>query len=261
MHDHDVAPGTLMQLCAQAMVAFLGQAERFEAESRAGVWKTICGEPVADLNYLLVMRETPEAIEAMQAFVADLDGRGLPFCCMLAPGKAEGLKPACEASGLVYAVDWPLMVCPAETAEAVTMDGVDVVPVRTEDDARGMVRVLSGAFHMPEDSTARALPLATALTPGLTIFVARADGQVVSTVTATRHGQVVGIWAMGTPPDAQGKGYGKVLLSQVMARYRDAGVEAFFLGATPAGRPLYEKLGYREVARAQVWVRGETSQA
>ena len=72
---------------------------------------------------------------------------------------------------------------------------------------------------------------------------------------------VSGIWSMGTLPDEQGKGIGKVLLSQVMDGYRHAGTEAFFLGATPAGQPLYEKLGYREVSRAQVWVRGETGQA
>jgi GNAT superfamily N-acetyltransferase len=261
MHERDVAPDTLMQLAAHAMVAFLGHAERFEAESRAGVWKTICGEPVADLNYLLVLRDTPEAVDAMRSFVVDLDRREMPFCCMIAPGMETRLSPACEEAGLVYAVDWPLMVCPAAAVEAYDRPDVAVTAVRDENDIRGAVHVLSGAFRMPEDATRRALPLAAALTPGLEIFVARADGEVASTVTATRHGSVVGIWAMGTPPDRQGQGTGKVLLSQVMDRYRRAGAEAFFLGATPAGRPLYEKLGYREVAKAQVWVRGETSQA
>jgi predicted N-acetyltransferase YhbS len=66
---------------------------------------------------------------------------------------------------------------------------------------------------------------------------------------------------MGTIAAAQGKGIGRALLSTVMAAEREAGAEAFFLGATPAGRPLYERLGYRTVFSAEVWVRGETNQA
>lgn len=261
MHEKDVAPATLMRLAAHAMTAFLGHAPKFEVESRAGVWKIVCGEPVADLNYLIVERDAKTAAGALETAVADLDRRGVPFCCMLAPGTEGRLRPICEGAGLVYAVDWPLMVCPAEAVEPHDRDDVHVARVTTEEDARAMAGLLAGAFHMPEDATRRVLPLAATQVPGLDVYVARVEGRATSTVTVTRHDRVAGIWAMGTPPDLQGRGVGKVLLSLVMDRYRRAGVEAFFLGATPAGRPLYEKLGYREVARAQVWVRGETSQA
>jgi hypothetical protein len=45
-----------------------------------------------------------------------------------------------------------------------------------------------------------------------------------------------------------------------MDEHRRRGAEAFFLGATPAGVPLYRRLGYETVAEAQVWVRGATQQ-
>mgnify|MGYP000128509467 CR=1 FL=1 len=51
------------------------------------------------------------------------------------------------------------------------------------------------------------------------------------------------------------------LLKAVMLARHQRGGQVFFLGATPAGFPLYEALGYRTVFEAQVWVRGETSQA
>ena len=54
MREADVAPATLMRLAAQAMVAFLGHAPRFEVESRAGVWKIMCGEPGGDLLAILL---------------------------------------------------------------------------------------------------------------------------------------------------------------------------------------------------------------
>lgn len=261
MTEPNVAPATLMQLTAQAMATFLGHAPRFEAECRAGLWKTICGEPVADLNYLIAMRDTPETIEALKAVVADLDRRSLPFCCMIAPGTERDLAPACEASGLVYAVDWPLMVCPADRLEVPAREDVAIAAVRSDRDASDMATVLAGAFNMPEDVVRRTLPLSMTQVPGIDVFLARVEERAACTVTVTRHGHVAGIWAMGTLPEVQGQGVGKVLLSRVMNDCRAAGIETFFLGATPAGLPLYEKLGYREIAKAQVWVRGETSQA
>lgn len=260
MREAEITPATLMQLVPQAMVTYLGCAPKFEASCRAGIWTTLCGEPVADLNYVIATSDAPEAIEALDDVVADLDARGLPFVCMLGPGLEHGLKPACERAGLAYAVDWPLMVCAAGGGAPHARDDVEIAAVRSERDVASMADVLAAAFGMPRDAVRRTLPLRTAEIPGIEFYVARIGDSIASTVTVTRHGAVAGVWAMGTPPDMQGRGVGKVLLSQVMDRYRRAGVEAFFLGATPAGRPLYEKLGYREVARAQVWVRGESGQ-
>ena len=62
-------------------------------------------------------------------------------------------------------------------------------------------------------------------------------------------------------PEFRGKGIGKALLSRAMCTARDAGAKWFFLGATPSGYPLYVRLGYETAFEAQVWVRGETSQA
>jgi GNAT superfamily N-acetyltransferase len=59
---------------------------------------------------------------------------------------------------------------------------------------------------------------------------------------------------MATPPEHQRKGMGRALLSQVIADYRRRGVERFHLGATEAGRPLYESLGFQLVADLPVWV-------
>ena len=153
------------------------------------------------------------------------------------------------------------MVCPGEAAQALPTEGVTVRAARHDEDVAAMSRVLADAFSMPAESIARALPLSLYDSPGIDTYVAEHEGDVLSSVTITRHGDVVGVWAMGTMAAAQGKGIGRALLSTVMASEREGGAEAFYLGATPAGRPLYERLGYRTVFSAEVWVRGETSQA
>ena len=77
----------------------------------------------------------------------------------------------------------------------------------------------------------------------------------------TYHGDTTGIWAMGTNTARQRGGIGLRLLSTAMAQARESGSRRFFLGATPAGYRLYEKLGFGDVCAARVWVSGETNQA
>ena len=50
-------------------------------------------------------------------------------------------------------------------------------------------------------------------------------------------------------------------LTQVIADYRDRGIERFHLGATEAGRPLYASLGFETIADLSAWVLGPSAQA
>jgi predicted N-acetyltransferase YhbS len=153
------------------------------------------------------------------------------------------------------------MVCPGEAAADFPVQGVKIRKLQTQDDYNGMLEVMESAYQMPVASVRRAMPLRLVQSPSLDIYVAERDGNILSTVTVTRHGEVIGVWAMGTRADAQGQKIGKALLSRVMFNSRQAGATAFFLGATPAGFPLYQRLGYETLFTAQVWVRGETHQA
>lgn len=139
--------------------------------------------------------------------------------------------------------------------------GVEIRKLQTEDDYDGMVAVMESAYQVPGASVRRAMPLRLVQSPSLDIYLAERDGKILSTVTVTRHGEVIGVWAMGTHVDAQGQKIGKALISQVMFAARQAGAAAFFLGATSAGLPLYQRLGYETLYTVKVWVRGEASQA
>ena len=59
----------------------------------------------------------------------------------------------------------------------------------------------------------------------------------------------------------QGGGVGGRWLSGGMVEARNRGTRGFFLGATPAGFRLYEKLGFKTVCSTRIWVSGETHQA
>jgi predicted N-acetyltransferase YhbS len=213
------------------------------------------------LNYLMLNSGDSAALAAFGRYVDWCDERELPFACMITPDASEAAAPACAQLGLAYAADWPLMVCPGEAAADFPVQGVKIRKLETQDDYDGMLEVMESAYQMPVASVRRAMPLRLVQSPSLDIYVAERDGKILSTVTVTRHGEVIGVWAMGTRVDAQGQKIGKALLSRVMFNSRQAGATAFFLGATPAGFPLYQRLGYETLFTAQVWVRGETHQA
>lgn len=261
MHARDLTTDILLRLTGDALQMFYSCAENFHAEASQGAAMAVSGEPVADLNYLMLNSGDNAALASFARYVGWCDERALPFACMVAPDASEAAVPVCEQLGLVFAADWPLMVCPAEAAADFPVQGVEVRKLQTEGDYDGMVGVLESAYRMPAASVRRAMPLRLVQSPSLDIYLAERDGHILSTVTVTRHGDVIGIWAMGTRADAQGQKTGKALLSRVMVDARQAGVAAFFLGATPAGFPLYQRLGYETLYTAKVWVRGETHQA
>jgi GNAT superfamily N-acetyltransferase len=251
----------LLRLSHEAMIAMYGSGPGFASRSIPGSAMVLSGEPVADLNYLIAASAESAAVDGFSSFVRHADEAGLPFCAIVAACVAGELAGVCESHGLVHATQWPMMVCPAASAEAQPAEGVNVRLLDTEADVAAMSRVLGDAFRMDPVSIARAMPLGLYDSPAIATYVAERNGEALSSVTFTRHGWAVGAWAMGTSAAAQGQGIGKALLSTAMATERGAGAEAFFLGATPAGLPLYQKLGYRTVFSAEVWVRGETNQA
>ena len=251
----------LRRLASQGLATFLDQSESFEAVLRPGCDLILSNEPVADLNGLVV---GPGAVE--NGFFADacracVAGQ-LPFLAILFPEAGEGAQRVAAEGGLVYAVDFPFMVCEDLPIEPSGSDSIEVWQASgTEREVAGNVEVLAAAFKMPVDSTRRCFPASLMESPGLDVYLAADEGEIVGAVTFTHHGDTTGVWGMGTASEMHGRGIVRRLLSTAMNEARERGSRRFFLGATPAGLPLYEKLGYETRVVTSVWVSGETGQA
>ena len=76
-------------------------------------------------------------------------------------------------------------------------------------------------------------------------FVAVQGGEVIGTVTTTTYGRVLAwIGMMLVHPDHRRGGVGTSLMRIALESLQNAGVTCVRLDATPAGRSLYEKLGF-----------------
>lgn len=73
-----------------------------------------------------------------------------------------------------------------------------------------------------------------------------------ATTTATAAGPVGIIGNVAVRPDFQKRGLGRLLTSHAIEWQRAQGVRHVWLVATPAGRPLYRRLGFTDIATS--WV-------
>jgi hypothetical protein len=60
-------------------------------------------------------------------------------------------------------------------------------------------------------------------------------------------------------PALRGRGIGRLLMEHALAHLRSAGVTTIKLDATPAGKPLYEKLGFETELLLERWERSPKS--
>ena len=256
-----VTPSSLWRLAGEAYVPLYGGLPGGEGQQTPHGWLALSGEPVADLN-LAYVGDGPAAEEQLRDFAAAIAGRRLPALLLLAPAAAARLAPIARELGLQPVGGLPLMMHEPGGPATGSGDagGYRVDRVTTEEDLAVVHRLLADAFGLPRDSLARAFGPQVLALPDLAIFLARREGRAVSTAMTTGAGEVVGIWSMATAPEHQRQGAGRATLEAVMAHHRARGARLFYLGATEAGKPLYEAAGFRTVEETPIWVAGQSAQ-
>ena len=85
-------------------------------------------------------------------------------------------------------------------------------------------------------------------------FCATIDGEVVATTTTTTYGhELAWIGMVLVDPKRRQLGIATKLMHVALEYLSKAGVGTVKLDATPAGRPLYKKLGFKEESLIERW--------
>jgi GNAT superfamily N-acetyltransferase len=90
------------------------------------------------------------------------------------------------------------------------------------------------------------------------IYIARVEDEPASTVLTTDHRGLDGsldcsVWCVGTLEAARGRGLAGALMRRAMFDARRRGCATTTLQATRLGRPVYERVGYRDFGPLQMW--------
>lgn len=224
------------------MVTFFRMAAQLLPRASQATYGTIpvviTGVPAPFFNGAWVLE--PPAEGDLEAALQHLRDSGMPFIVHVRsdlPDHERALAPlGLEAGGLLpcFALA-PRPIPPAP-------DGLELRRVGPDEWDEFLVTTATG-FGMP-------LPMVEALyapamldEPALRAFIGYADGQPVVTSISARTGTTLGIYSIGTVPEARGRGYGTAATWHLL-RDADPGWEVAVLQASDMGRPIYERMGF-----------------
>lgn len=242
----------LIELCVRTLVSQMIPAPGVELHVTRRCVLGLTDEPAADFNRLILGAD-PQAEGFLVRAAALAKARGRPLVATMSPRAADALAPVATRLGFAPVGAARLMVLRA---------GTPVEPGRPMKVARALGPeltqvagdLIAAAFDTPREVIARCIDVCMTPAAGVETYVAWGDDGPMCTVSVTPTGDTGAISLMATPPEHQRKGAGRALLSHVIDDYRRRGMTRFHLGATEAGRPLYESLGFEVVADLPVWM-------
>jgi GNAT superfamily N-acetyltransferase len=215
-----------------------------------GAWLMLTGAPSPDANMALVhdgdahtLATTKQAVEAA----------GYPTLFMLA-GRSKGsqLEGGWQPVGAM-----PLMSS-ALNDEHLRAD--QRVRQAAASDFDTVTELLVDAYSMPRDVAEACALILRAEQDAMHVWLLDDSELAVSTVMTIIVDDVVCVWCMATPARFARRGHGRALLGDVLLRAKNAGASIGLLGATPAGRPLYEATGWRTIEEWELFVNAESTQ-
>ncbi len=110
---------------------------------------------------------------------------------------------------------------------------------------------------MPIDMAEQLFPLAFVVDPEVAVFAAYLDGLPVGTSIAIRTGDVSGVYAVTTAPDARRHGVGTAAAWAAVNAGREWGCDVVTLQASEMGFSSYVRMGFETVTHYQTFARSD----
>jgi len=158
-----------------------------------------------------------------------------------------------EHHGLRLATDLPGMLADGILPPVKALPYMDVRRVCAGNNWEAFCDIGSVCFHVPI-TWFREVFDSQGVWDGFMSFVGYVDGEPVSTTSIVRGAGVLGVYNVATLPGHQRHGYGEAVMRHALAEaHRHHGSSRVGLQSTPAGLRLYQRMGFREVARVSVY--------
>lgn len=87
------------------------------------------------------------------------------------------------------------------------------------------------------------------------LYLARVDDEPAAFVLMHDHGDDTDFWFAATVPEARGRGLVSGLLRRALLDARGRGCRTSTTQATAMGRPIYARLGFRDLGLLEMWER------
>lgn len=214
----------------------------------------VTGLPSGAFNSVMYANLAPDRIDAAVAELFTLRERyGVPVGWLIGPSsRPTDLDRQLEARGLEHKVTLTPMtrvlgghLPTAERVPGLTVERVQD-PATYEEWIIAEHRGFGAAGKL--DSGLAAIRRAMGIGHNLPFhhFLGRLDGAGVATATLLLAGGIAGIYDVSTVPEARRRGIGTAMTLAALREARRLGYEIAFLQPSAMGRPIYERIGFRQ---------------
>jgi len=171
----------------------------------------------------------------------------------LAPKACRRLRQVFERHGLRRAIELPGMVTEALQPPARRLPELEIRRVGDQGTGNDFRGIGSVCFHVPIAWFNEVFDQ-SAVWDRFAGYVGYLDGAPVSTAATVACGGTVGVYNVATLPAYQRRGYGEAVMRHALAEAeRERPARPVVLQSTEAGLRLYERMGFRTVARFSVY--------
>lgn len=225
--------------------AFVGLALPFytsgaggKALEETGWFAALSLEQSGELN---VCGLTPPATDASAKALLDAIGSDLPVIVFVSSYSDPGAGAFLDLNGFAAgSVSEPLMRlsrCPEPVPTPFRIELADAASIDIA------VTLTAEAHHVDREMVENTLRHA-GLSGVARIWIAWDGAEPVSAIWIRRHDRWLGVMEMMTPERHQRRGAGRALMTRALAEEWSAATDSALLVATPAGRRLYESIGF-----------------
>jgi ribosomal protein S18 acetylase RimI-like enzyme len=230
------------------------QPHGYMKEGPHGTRSIMSGTPVPVLNAVISTTRKPEVAE-LSEFAASYRNEGLPWSIQLRGNPVDfAIAQIAADRGLTKSFILPFMTkhLDADDTDASPLDKISVRRVPAEDHET-YNSALAAGYEAP-DQVFRGLSAPNVLSAeGMTAYLVEEDGTAVATSFGVFLNGHVGIFNISTRPAYRRRGYARAATTAVLRDAYAQGARTAFLHCTPAGRGVYESLGFATSEEWQVY--------
>jgi ribosomal protein S18 acetylase RimI-like enzyme len=158
-----------------------------------------------------------------------------------------------ERHGLRLSTELPGMIAEQVLPPVKPLPRLDVRRVCNDAERERFCEIGSVCFHVPIPWFREVFD-SERVWEQFAAYVGYAAGRAVSTAAVVAGGGAIGVYNVATLPDEQRSGFGESVMRYALKEgLREHGAQPVILQSTPAGLRLYQRMGFRTVAKVAVY--------
>lgn len=237
----------------------LGSADSAEVHESGGLLIANSGLPVVTFNVAFVTRPLADPAAAISRVLNYFRARELPFQLQIRANLDPSSEEAALAGGFKLVRPRPTMVLrPVPDIPPPPTDR-EIREVREEQAFDDFTATCAVGFGRPEISelfSARLLEH-----PSARWFVGYVEGQLGTTSLLLQTGSVAGVYYVATLDELRRRGFGEAMTWAAVRAGLETGCDMASLQSSEMGQPIYERMGFRHVARYNCYLPPDQAEA